>query len=36
MLISNTGVAWRDYACTKQFFDLNNLEKPEGWEKYSG
>ncbi|OAA66572.1 alpha-mannosyltransferase [Niveomyces insectorum RCEF 264] len=24
---------WKGYSCTSRFFDVNNLEKPEGWEK---
>lgn len=26
---------WKGYSCTSRFFDINNLEKPEGWEKQS-
>lgn len=27
---------WKNYACTQKFHDINNLKRPEGWEKYSG
>ncbi|CAK7265042.1 alpha 1,2-mannosyltransferase 2.4.1 [Sporothrix epigloea] len=26
---------WKGYSCTSRFFDMNNMEKPEGWEKQS-
>lgn len=26
---------WKGYSCTSRFFDINNLEKPDGWEKQS-
>ncbi|EPE07004.1 alpha- mannosyltransferase ktr1 [Ophiostoma piceae UAMH 11346] len=24
---------WKGYSCTSRYFDLNNLDKPDGWEK---
>ncbi|KAH3675659.1 hypothetical protein WICMUC_002576 [Wickerhamomyces mucosus] len=27
---------FKDYSCTRQFYDLLNLNKPKGWEKYTG
>ncbi|KIH86546.1 alpha 1,2-mannosyltransferase [Sporothrix brasiliensis 5110] len=26
---------WKGYSCTSRFFDMNNMEKPDGWEKQS-
>ncbi|KAL8805374.1 MAG: hypothetical protein Q9200_005454 [Gallowayella weberi] len=27
----NDNFDWKGYSCTSRFFELNNLEKPEGW-----
>ncbi|CCE81367.1 Piso0_001267 [Millerozyma farinosa CBS 7064] len=32
----NADFTWKDYSCTAKFHTINNLPRPQGWEKFAG
>lgn len=34
--LPNDDFSWRGYLCTPKFFSVNGLQRPKGWERYTG